>query len=154
MARYSKVFLREVRFVFGGKTLSDIAEKRRYGIATKDELARWQRHLDALARRRERRGRKLRVFRERIGVTQSELSDILGVNRKTVYRLEKGLHTPREGTLVLLDNIGFCWKTNRWTLKRKEAVAATKTRLLTRSGHNNRGNASNENYVVYSLDGH
>ena len=128
MNRRGKDILREVRFVFGDKTLSDIAEKMRWGIATKDELKRWDNHKAAKGRQRVRRGKKLREFRERIGVTQSELAGILGVNRKTVYRLEKGLHTPRDGTIALLHRLGFCWQTNRWTLKRREAVKHVKQR--------------------------
>lgn len=124
MNRQNKDILREVRWVFGEKTLSDIAEKMRWGIATKDELRRWSNHKQAKARRCVRRGQKLREFRDRIGVSQSELAEICDVSRRTVYRWEKGLHTPRDGTIKLLFWMGFCWQRNRWTRTRKEAVDA------------------------------
>jgi len=37
---------------------------------------------------------KIREYRQKVGLKQEELAEIVGVRRETIFRLEKGLYNP------------------------------------------------------------
>jgi len=56
----------------------------------------------------ERLGSAIRDARKRVGLTQSELADLLDLDREYVARVERGVHTQYFDRLVeLLDAVGL-----------------------------------------------
>lgn len=49
-----------------------------------------------------RLGATVRNFRQHKGLSQEELADAVGVDRKTISRIEAGLHSTRVSTLISL----------------------------------------------------
>ncbi len=50
-------------------------------------------------------GERIRKAREDLGVSQQQMADALGVDRKTIGTWEKGQHTPRYRDLMLISSV-------------------------------------------------
>ena len=101
-----------------------IQDKKRRGAS----LARWERdildrHERGKAKMRRGRGLKLQAFRSWVGLSQSALAKMLGVSRRSICYYESGHHSPRDVARLKLLYLGFCWRTGKRSLSRRDAVA-------------------------------
>ena len=97
--------------------------KREEGVAfTKHEQARWDRHQRKEQRKRRRRGLKLKEFRNRVGLSQEALANLLSISRRTVCYYEDGHHAPKTACCIRLIYIGFSYWGCKWSLNRSDSL--------------------------------
>ena len=120
--RYSSAYLKEARWALSDKTLDSIYLKRLMGIQTKDEEARWGRHVMSEANKRKTRGRKLKKFRARAGYSQIQFAKLLNKSRRAIGYWEAGETEPRWHDKLKLIFLGFSWKECAFTNNRELSI--------------------------------
>lgn len=93
---------------------------------TKSEQKKWERPLAAEQRKRQRRGRRLKEFRQHLGLSQAKLAKLLGISRRRLCSYESGSQAPRRRIHGRLCWFGYDWREMKVSLKRWESI----TRLV------------------------